>query len=133
MRRIANELVASAGGYAGIIAGDIYTAYRAMSDGYAPDQTIQLLPLQVANEVIRSASMGDYGAMAGDLAMMAGIPVTMPIESISRDVEKTIATPDSIRKILLARKQSVGLTPAEEQRLREVQAEIRALKALQTQ
>jgi hypothetical protein len=77
--------------------------------------------------------MGDYGAMAGDLAMMAGIPVTMPIESISRDVEKTIATPDSIRKILLARKQSVGLTPAEEQRLREVQAEIRALKALQTQ
>ncbi len=133
MRRIANELVASAGGYAGIIAGDIYTAYRAMSDGYAPDQTIQLMPLQVANEVIRSASMGDYGAMAGDLAMMAGIPVTMPIESISRDVEKTIATPDSIRKILLARKQSVGLTPAEEQRLREVQAEIRALKALQTQ
>jgi hypothetical protein len=133
MRRIANELVASAGGYAGIIAGDIYTAYRAMSDGYAPDQTIQLMPLQVANEVIRSASMGDYGAMAGDLAMMAGIPVTMPIESIARDVEKTIATPDSIRKILLARKQSVGLTPAEEQRLREVQAEIRALKALQTQ
>jgi hypothetical protein len=133
MRRIANELVASAGGYAGIIAGDIYTAYRAMSDGYAPDQTIQLMPLQVANEVIRSASMGDYGAMAGDLAMMAGIPVTMPIESISRDVEKTIATPDSIRKILLARKQSVGLTPAEEQRLRDVQAEIRALKALQTQ
>jgi len=133
MRRIANELVASAGGYAGIIAGDIYTAYRAMSDGYAPDQTIQLMPLQVANEVIRSASMGDYGAMASDLAMMAGIPVTMPIESISRDVEKTIATPDSIRKILLARKQSVGLTPAEEQRLREVQAEIRALKSLQTQ
>jgi len=133
MRRVANELVASVGGYAGIIAGDIYTAYRAMSDGYAPDQTIQLMPLQVANEVIRSASMGDYGAMAGDLAMMAGIPVTMPIESISRDVEKTIATPDSIRKILLARKQSVGLTPAEEQRLREVQAEIRALKALQTQ
>jgi hypothetical protein len=131
MERAAGDLVGSAFGYGGLILNDVYQAYRAYQDGYAPDAGIQIMPLQVANEVLRNFSAGEYGAMAGDVATLAGIPVTTPIESIRRDIARVTPTPEKIRDALLAKKRGSGLTDDEERRLKAAQQQVR-LNKLQT-
>ena len=131
MERAAGDLVGSAFGYGGLILNDVYQAYRAYQDGYAPDAGIQIMPLQVANEVLRNFAAGEYGAMAGDVATLAGIPVTTPIESIRRDIARVTPTPEKIRDALLAKKRGSGLTADEERRLKAAQQQVR-LNKLQT-
>ena len=89
------------------------------------------MPLQVANEVLRNFAAGEYGAMAGDVATLAGIPVTTPIESIRRDIARVTPTPEKIRDALLAKKRGSGLTADEERRLKAAQQQVR-LNKLQT-
>jgi len=131
MERAAGDLVGSAFGYGGLILNDVYQAYRAYQDGYAPDAGIQIMPLQVANEVLRNFAAGEYTAMAGDVATLAGIPVTTPIESIRRDIARVTPTPEKIRDALLAKKRGSGLTDDEERRLKAAQQQVR-LNKLQT-
>jgi len=131
MERAAGDLAGSAFGYGGLILNDVYQAYRAYQDGYAPDAGIQIMPLQVANEVLRNFSTGEYGAMAGDVATLAGIPVTTPVESIRRDIARVTPTPEKIRDALLAKKRGSGLTADEERRLKAAQQQVR-LNKLQT-
>lgn len=131
MERAAGDIVGSAFGYGGLILNDVYQAYRAYQDGYAPDAGIQIMPLQVANEVLRNFAAGEYGAMAGDVATLAGIPVTTPVESIRRDIARVTPTPEKIRDALLAKKRGSGLTADEERRLKAAQQQVR-LNKLQT-
>ena len=131
MERAAGDLAGSAFGYGGLILNDVYQAYRAYQDGYAPDAGVQLMPLQVVNESIRNFATGEYGAMAGDIATLAGIPVTTPIESMRRDIARVTPTPEKIRDALLAKKRGSGLTADEERRLKAAQQQVR-LNKLQT-
>ena len=131
LERAAGDLAGSAFGYAGLILTDVYQAYRSYQDGYAPDAGVQLMPLQVVNESIRNFATGEYGAMAGDIATLAGIPVTTPIESIRRDIARVTPTPEKIRDALLAKKRGSGLTADEERRLKAAQQQVR-LNKLQT-